>query len=245
MIKNIEGGCILTKPSFERDSLFALYFYGAEKWPVNSLAVAARHSLCRPALCARILPVKRVKRIFYAPLRRFSERGFCDFRPAYTARSPPQPMERPRAARREGFSILLVTASAACYMRPFVERGFADALLGTETERDGRGYTGAGWPNRRGRKVRRIRARFWSRTGCRSTMNRASAIPTRTATYPCSGSSGNRYRVLRGGEIVPLSAPRAGGRIAPPRAAYCLSGNYTTFRPRVLQFLSNAGIMIY
>ena len=198
----------IDKTLIRGDSLFALYFYGAKKWPVYWLWLPVI-PFAGLLYARRILPVERVKRIFYAPLRRFSEGDFADFFDRYIlARSLPQPMERLRAARREGFYILLVTASAACYMRPFVERGFADALLGTETERDGRGYTGRVLgPNCRGaEKVRRIRA-FLEQNGLQIDYESSVGYSDSDSDIPMLRLVRNRYRVLRGGEIVPFPLP--------------------------------------
>ena len=62
----------IDKTLIRGDSLFALYFYGAKKWPVYWLWLPVI-PFAGLLYALRILPVERVKRIFYAPLRRFSE----------------------------------------------------------------------------------------------------------------------------------------------------------------------------
>lgn len=170
------------------DSLFALYFYGARRWPVYWLWLPVI-PFAGLLYALKLLPVERVKRIFYAPLRRFHDADFAEFFDRkILARSLAQPMERLRCAREEGYYILLVTASAACYMRPFVERGFADALLGTEVERDGAAIPAVFSDQTAAAKKKcGAYARFWNKTGCKSTMKQASATRIRTATYPCFG----------------------------------------------------------
>ena len=68
----------IDKTLIRGDSLFALYFYGAKKWPVYWLWLPVI-PFAGLLYALRILPVERVKRIFYAPLRRFSEGDFADF----------------------------------------------------------------------------------------------------------------------------------------------------------------------
>ena len=93
----------IDKTLIRGDSLFALYFYGAKKWPVYWLWLPVI-PFAGLLYALRILPVERVKRISYAPLRRFSEGDFADFFDRYIlARSLPQPMERLRRRPPGGF----------------------------------------------------------------------------------------------------------------------------------------------
>lgn len=60
------------------DSLFALYFYGARRWPVYWLWLPVI-PFAGLLYALKLLPVERVKRIFYAPLRRFHDADFAEF----------------------------------------------------------------------------------------------------------------------------------------------------------------------
>lgn len=189
---------------FPGDSLFSLYLYGAKKWPVYWL-LAPLMPFAGLLRAARLLPVERAKRLFYAPLRRFAPEDFDAFFDRLLAKAFPQSMQKLRRAREDGCYILLVTASAACYMQPFVERGYADALLGTEVETDRRGYTG----KIRGKncsgeeKVRRIRA-FLERQGLAIDYGQSSAYSDSDSDVPMLRLVKNRFRVLRDGSIVPF-----------------------------------------
>lgn len=135
------------------DSLFALYFYGARRWPVYWLWLPVI-PFAGLLYALKLLPVERVKRIFYAPLRRFHDADFAEFFDRkILARSLAQPMERLRCAREEGYYILLVTASAALLhaslRRARVRRRAARNRSGARRARLYRPYSRTKLPRRR------------------------------------------------------------------------------------------------
>ena len=115
------------------DSLFSLYKYGCKNWlkyTILAPAVPAVYLLYR----MRIIEREKMKEYFYRPLEKFEKSNYDEFFDKYIlGRKIDKTFLELLRLKKEGYYILLATASPYAYMRLWKERGYADGVVATKT----------------------------------------------------------------------------------------------------------------
>lgn len=123
------------------DSLFSLYKYGCKKWKKYIFAAPAI-GVVSLLYFLKALPKERMKEQFYRPLNSFGEKDYEEFFEKYLyGKRIEKTFEELLRLKREGYYILLATASPYAYMRLWKEKGYADEVIGTELLKKGGKFT--------------------------------------------------------------------------------------------------------
>ncbi len=140
------------------DSLFSLLKYGIKKRPVYIFLYPAI-AFYAILYILKIVPITRLKEIVYTPLKDFKKEDYEIFFEKYIwGKRIENTVNELTRLKSEGYYILMVTASAQCYMRLWQEKGFADSVLGTLTEKGSNKIIGKNCSGKE--KVERINAFF-------------------------------------------------------------------------------------
>ncbi len=119
------------------DSLFSLYRYGCKKWP-KFILWAPLIPFIGLAYILKIIPIEKMKEVFYMPLKKFTDEDYEIFFDGYIlGKRKEKTFQRLLSLKSEGYFILMATASPYAYMRLWQQRGYADKVIGTKTEEKG------------------------------------------------------------------------------------------------------------
>lgn len=132
----------IDKTIIRSDSMFQFVSYGIRRFPALALQLPmiGLHTMLYKA---GLMKVERVKRSYFKGIERMSEADLEHFfesrlRTAMFAEADMEMMQR----KKEGYHVLLVTASPHAYMKYFQTLSWVDHVIGTELARrpDGTGY---------------------------------------------------------------------------------------------------------
>lgn len=185
------------------DSLFSLYKYGCRKWK--------RYYFLLPAIPVftlayhlHIIPRVRMKEIFYKPLEKFGEKEYDEFFDNYILGNKIEnTFKELYRVKREGYFVLMVTASPYAYMRLFKERGYADDVIGTTVENKNGVYTGKiiGENCAKEEKVKRIK-KLLKQKDIQIDYENSVGYSDSDKDIPMLSLCKSRTRVLKNGELT-------------------------------------------
>ena len=187
------------------DSLFAFYRFGLKLRPWCAVWIPIM-TLAAPLMAINVLPIEWFKAMFYAPIPAMSESQLDEFfDEKLMKRRIPRSWEALRQARKDGYHVLLVSASPEAYIRPFLTRGLCDGLLGSplKIKKNGR-YSP--WPNGKNcagpEKVRRIET-YCLEHGLEIDYESSVAYSDSDRDKPMMALAATRIRVTKEGTHIP------------------------------------------
>lgn len=117
------------------DSLFAFYRFGLKLRPWCALWVPVM-TLAAPLMAIKLLPIEWFKAMFYAPIPAMDEVKLQEFfDKKLMKRRIPRSWEALLQAKKDGYHVLLISASPEAYIHPFLTRGLCDGLLASPLKR--------------------------------------------------------------------------------------------------------------
>ena len=117
------------------DSLFAFYRFGLKLRPWCALWVPVM-TLAAPLMAIKLLPIEWFKAMFYAPIPAMDEVKLQEFfDKKLMKRRIPRSWEALLQAKKDGYHVLLFSASPEAYIHPFLTRGLCDGLLASPLKR--------------------------------------------------------------------------------------------------------------
>ena len=183
------------------DSLFSLLKYGIKKRPVYIFLYPAI-AFFAILYALKIVPITRLKEIVYTPLKDFKKEDYEIFFEKYIwGKRIENTVTELTRLKSEGYYILMVTASAQCYMRLWEEKGFADSVLGTLTKENSNKITGNNCSGKE--KVARIE-QFFKENGIDYEFDSAIGFSDSDKDRPMLSLCKTKIRVLKNGEHIPF-----------------------------------------
>lgn len=183
------------------DSLFSLLKYGIKKRPVYIFLYPAI-AFFAILYALKIVPITRLKEIVYTPLKDFQKEDYEIFFEKYIwGKRIENTVAELTRLKSEGYYILMVTASAQCYMRLWEEKGFADSVLGTLTKENSNKITGNNCSGKE--KVARIE-QFFKENGIDYEFDSAIGFSDSDKDRPMLSLCKTKIRVLKNGEHIPF-----------------------------------------
>lgn len=192
----------IDKTLIRGDSLFSLYRYGRRKWPFYYLFMPVI-PFAYLLYVLHIIPRVRMKEFYYRPLERFTDEDYEIFFDRYVLNKTfREPFEKLVSLKKEGFHIVMATASPYAYMRLWEKKGYADKVIGTTVAPKNGLYD---WriigPNNSGKeKVNRIEA-YFNETGIVPDYENSVGFSDSDKDIPMLSLVKNRYRVDSEGHI--------------------------------------------
>ncbi len=178
------------------DSLFSLLKYGIKKRPVYVLLYPVI-GVFALLYALRLIPITRLKEIVYTPLKDFTKEDYEIFFEKYIwGKRIQTTVNELTRLKSEGYYILMVTASAQCYMRLWEEKGFAHRVLGTLTKEGSNKIIGNNCSG--AQKVKRIE-KFFKENGFENEFEDAIGFSDSNKDKPMLSLCNKRVRVLKNG----------------------------------------------
>ncbi len=187
------------------DSLFAFYRFGLKRRPWCALWVPLM-TLAAPLMAIKLLPIEWFKAMFYAPIPAMNETQLQEFfDKKLMKRRIPRSWEALLQAKKDGYHVLLVSASPEAYIRPFLTRGLCDGLLASplKIKRNGRYSPLPAGNNCAGaEKVRRIEA-YCAEHDLKIDYENSIAYSDSDRDKPMMSLAATRIRVTKDGSHIP------------------------------------------
>ena len=187
------------------DSLFAFYRFGLKWRPWCALWIPVM-TLAAPLMAIKLLPIEWFKAMFYAPIPAMDEAKLQDFfEKKLMKRRIPRTWEALLQAQKDGYHVLLVSASPEAYIRPFLTRGLCDGLLASPLKRKENGRFSplpAGKNCAGAEKVRRIEA-YCKEHGLEIDYENSIAYSDSDRDKPMMSLAATRTRVTKDGTHIP------------------------------------------
>ena len=183
------------------DSLFSLLKYGVKKRPVYIFLYPAV-AFFAVLYALRIVPITRLKEIVYTPLKDFTKEDYGIFFEKYIwGKRIENTVNELTRLKSEGYYILMVTASAQCYMEKWKEKGFADCVLGTKTKENSNKIIGNNCSGEE--KVARIEE-FFKENGISCDFEGSVGFSDSDKDRPMLSLCKTKTRVLKDGRHIPF-----------------------------------------
>ena len=178
------------------DSLFSLLKYGVKKKPLYIFLYPCI-GLYAVLYALKLIPITKLKEIVYTPLKDFTDEDYEVFFDKYIwGRRIENTVNELTRLKSEGYYILMVTASAQCYMRLWQERGFADKVIGTQTKEGSNKIIGKNCSGKE--KVVRIQ-KFFNETGLEADLSNSVGFSDSDKDKPMLALCEKRVRVKKDG----------------------------------------------
>jgi|GEM_PF-56611 len=197
------------------DSMLRFVRYGIRRYPRTSLN-AARIGLYTVLYMLKLLSVEKVKEAYFHAIRYMDEPDLEHF---YDTELSPRIYEAARQelvrVKKEGYHILLITASPHAYMKYFTKLPEVDAVIGTDLRRTEGRYSSAveGHNNKGEEKAKRLRL-YLERHGLEIDAEQSCAYSDSLSDWPLFRLVKHRYLINRSGAgLVRLQwKPETGSR---------------------------------
>ena len=187
------------------DSLIALYRYGLKKRPVCVLWLPLI-LLSAPLVAIKLLPIEWFKAMFYSPISAMTQSELEQFfNDELMKRRIPKSWEALLQAKKDGFHVLIASASPEAYIRPFLSRGLCDGLIGSplKVKKNGRYSSLPAGKNCAGaEKARRIAA-YCEQQDLQIDYEASVAYSDSDRDRPMMELVANRVRVTKDGRHIP------------------------------------------
>ncbi len=187
------------------DSLFAFYRFGLKRRPWCALWIPVM-TLAAPFMAIKLLPIEWFKAMFYAPISAMDEVQLQEFfDKKLMKRRIPRRWGALLQAKKDGYHVLLVSASPEAYIRPFLSRGLCDGLLASplKIKKNGRYSPLPGGKNCASReKVRRIEI-YCQEQGLEIDYEASIAYSDSDRDKPMMALAATRIRVTKEGRHIP------------------------------------------
>ena len=183
------------------DSLFSLFRFGAKKRPYLWLTLPAIGAMGL-LYALNLVPVTKVKELIYLPLKFMKEEDYeAFFQKHILDRKIEASFNELLRLKREGYYILLVTASAEAYMEYWEKKGYADKVIGTKTNCGSNKITG---PNCHGQQKVIYIKEFLKEQGIEPNFENSIGFSDSNKDIPMLALCKTRIRVQKDGTLVPF-----------------------------------------
>lgn len=195
----------MDKTLLKGDSLIALYRYGLKKRPLCALWLPLI-LLATPLMAVKLLPIEWYKAMFYSPISAMTEAELEQFfSKELMKRRIPKSWEALLQAKADGYHVLIASASPEAYIRPFLNRGLCDGLIGSPLKRKKNGRYSplpAGKNCAGAEKARRIAA-YCLEKGLEIDYESSIAFSDSDRDRPMMALAATRTRVTGDGRHIP------------------------------------------
>lgn len=163
-------------------------------------------TLAAPLMAIHLLPIEWFKAMFYAPIPAMNGEDLEQFfDKKLMKRRIPRSWEALLQAKKDGYHVLLVSASPEAYIRPFFTRGLCDGLLASplKIKKNGRYSPLPNGKNCAGQeKVRRIMD-YCQQQGLTIDFENSIAYSDSDRDKPMMALAATRIRVTKEGNHIP------------------------------------------
>ena len=195
----------MDKTLFSGDSLVPFFRFGLRRRPLCALWLIPI-TLAAPFMAIKVFPIEWFKAMFYSPIKGMSPQELeAFFSQVLMKRRIPKSWAALLQAKADGFHVLIVSASPEAYIRPLLDRGLCDGLIGSPLRRKANGGFSplpAGKNCAGAEKVRRIQD-YCEAHGLSIDSDASVAYSDSDRDRPMMALAATRIRVTKDGRHIP------------------------------------------